>query len=131
VITAEGEPGFAIWFERGATTLWETWKDSGFTDSRNHQMYSNVLSWFFEVLLGVKVEEDAPVYEVIHLQPSFVKDLRYCKGSVRAKQGDIKIEWQREQNAVRYTVDLPTGVEAYYAGSRLQIGINEFIVEDK
>lgn len=128
VITAKGEPGFAVWFERGATTLWETWRDSGFTDSRNHHMYSNVLAWFFEVLLGIRADISAPAYQKVRLCPQFIQDLTYCKGSVKTLDGEISAEWYRDGAQVVYEVTVSGSSEVYYQGQRLTEGKNTFHV---
>lgn len=130
VITAKGEPGFAIWFERGATTLWETWRDSGFTDSRNHHMYSNVLAWFFEVLLGISADVFNPAYKKVQLCPQFISDLNYCKGSVKTLDGEIAVEWRREAGKIVYEVTVTGTSEVYYQNQRLKTGKNAFIVSN-
>lgn len=130
VITAKGEPGFAVWFERGATTLWETWRDSGFTDSRNHHMYSNVLAWFFEALLGVCADISYPAYKKVCLSPQFIQELSYCKGRVKTLDGDITVEWYRKADKIVYEVTLNGSSELYYQGQRLTEGKNVFYVEN-
>ena len=129
VITAKGEPGFDAWFKRGATTLWETWRDSGFTDSRNHHMYSNVLAWFFETLLGIRADIAYPAYKRVELCPCFMQDLTYCKGGVKFIGGEIGAYWYRKDGAMIYEVDVIGDSEVYYKGQRLTEGKNIFRVE--
>lgn len=130
VITAKGEPGFAVWFERGATTLWETWRDSGFTDSRNHHMYSNVLAWFFETLLGIRADIAYPAYKRVELCPCFIEDLTYCKGSVKCIGGEIRACWYRKDGAIMYEVDVSGSLEVYYKDQPLTEGKNVFYIEN-
>ena len=131
VITAKGEPGFAVWFERGATTLWETWRDSGFTDSRNHHMYSNVLAWFFETLLGIRADIAHPAYERVELCPCFMQDLTYCKGSVRFAGGEIRAHWYRQGGGIIYEVNVVGLSQVYYNGQRLTEGKNVFVLQNE
>ena len=129
-ITARGIPGFAHWFDEGATTLWETWRDE-FTCSRNHHMFSGVLAWFFHALLGIRPQESAPGFRRLELCPCFIAALGECRGGVVTPQGEIRAQWKREKNRLTYTVFLPEGVEAYYRGKRLRAGINVFTEEEK
>lgn len=129
VITARGIPGFRAWFERGATTLWETWRDN-FTDSKNHHMFSNVLAWFFKALLGIRVREDGAGYKKVDFTPRFVSALDYCRGYVTSPQGRIFAEWKRTDGAIEYTIALPAGVEGNYDGVKLKEGRNTFTVKE-
>ena len=124
IITAKGAPGFENWFSRGATTLWETWVDSGFTDSRNHHMYSNVLQWFFVYLLGIKADKNAGGYKKDEFSPTVIKKMRYCKGSVITPFGKISVKWEKLGNRTEYTVNLPEGIKGYHKGEPLHSGIN-------
>lgn len=123
VVTAIGEPSIAEWIRKGATTLWETWKDSGFTDSRNHQMYSNVLAWLFKHLVGIKTNDG---YKHVTVSPTFVKELDFCKGSIETDFGSISINWQRYNKKIIITIDIPQGVEAIYKGNAVNCGKNIF-----
>ncbi len=129
IITASGEPGFAHWFDEGATTLWETWRDE-YTCSRNHHMFSNVLAWFFNGLLGIRPDEKDPGFRSLKLTPSFIEDLSECHGSILLPTGELKVGWHRENGYVIYTVELPKGVVATYRGERLHSGVNRFKVEN-
>ena len=129
VITARGIPGFRAWFERGATTLWETWRDN-FTDSKNHHMFSNVLAWFFKALLGIRIREDGAGYKKVDFTPRFVSALDYCRGYVTSPQGRIFAEWKRTDGAIEYTITLPAGVEGNYDGVKLKEGRNTFTVKE-
>ncbi len=123
IITAKGEPSVAAWIEKDGTTLWETWKDSGFTDSRNHHMYSNVLAWFFKYLLGIQTENG---YQKIQLNPCFISELKYCKGAIETPYGKLSIEWKIENGQAAVAIDLPSGIDAVYQNQKLKAGKNCF-----
>lgn len=125
LITAKGSPSYSWWFEQDATTLWETWENRK-TDSKNHHMFSNVLSTFHKYLLGLNPNIENPGYKKIELNPQFIKDLEFCKGSVGTPYGRIYAEWKRENGAIEYKVSLPEGVEAYFNGEKLSNGENIF-----
>lgn len=124
-ITAEGEPSFKAWFDNGATTLWETWTDK-VTDSRNHHMFSNVLAWFTKYLLGYKVTVDVSGNITTVLEPQFIKQLDYCKGSVFTQCGKLELSWERIGNKVRYVANVPDGLQISFNGKQLNSGTNTF-----
>ena len=57
VLTAKGYPGYMVWLDGGATTLWETWQCE---DSHNHHMYSDFMGWLIKSLVGIRPTFDAP-----------------------------------------------------------------------
>ena len=131
IITAKGEPGFSAWFERGATTLWETWSDSGFTDSRNHHMYSNVLAWFFKYLLGISCEPEHPAFSRVEIKPCFIDELDYCRGSVITPKGKLCVKWKRADGSIKLDIEVPEGICACFAGKELHAGENVFELSKK
>ncbi len=129
-LTSSGIPSYKEWFSNGATTLWETWKDSGFTDSRNHHMYSEVIGWFIKGLLGVNINEENIAYENLNLTPNFIKELNSVKGKVETGYGVIGISWERKEDKIYYTVKVPNGLSVYYNSQKLTSGENTFIIKD-
>ncbi|MEK6796231.1 MAG: family 78 glycoside hydrolase catalytic domain, partial [Spirochaetota bacterium] len=51
VITAKGYPGYGVWLDGDATTLWETWQPG---HSKNHHMYSDFMSWLMKNIVGIR-----------------------------------------------------------------------------
>ena len=92
-IVTESSPGYKTWYDLGATTLWECW-DGENKGSHNHQMYSNIIAWFYRGLLGVNLNVDNPAYERVELKPSFIKEIRFVKGYVTTKKGKLYLEWK-------------------------------------
>ena len=45
IVLHEGFPGWLYMLERGATTLWETWKESADVYSNCHPMFGSVDEW--------------------------------------------------------------------------------------
>lgn len=126
VITAKGAPSFSNWFDQGATTLWETWRDSGFTDSRNHHMFSNVLAWLFKSLLGIKCSVESPAYKKVDFAPCFISEMDFCKGSLVTPFGLLEVEWEKTNDSIKYVVDLPNGIDGWFNGNKLLSGKNIF-----
>ena len=127
LITAKGAPSYENWFNQGATTLWETWENRK-TDSKNHQMFSNVLSVFHKYLLGIAPTLENAGYKKIELNPCFIEDLEFCEGFVDIKFGRISVSWKRSDDAVQYEIDLPKGIDATFNGKTLKEGKNKFTI---
>ncbi len=123
----ESKPGYKTWFDAGATTLWECWdgKENG---SHNHQMFSNIIAWFFKSLLGINACIDAPAFEKIQLKPNFIKKIKHSEGFINTKYGKICAKWRYRKGEFVYTVTIPKGVTAEYNGVTLLEGKHEFIV---
>ena len=128
-LITESEPGYKTWYESGADTLWECW-DGMDNGSHNHHMFSNVLAWFFTSLLGIAPSEEAPAFEVIELQPAFVKEIGFVKGYTDTVRGRIEAEWRYENGEFVYTVTLPEGIRASFDGKPLGVGKNTFVIKE-
>ena len=48
IVLHEGFPGWLHMLERGATTLWETWKESDNVYSNCHPMFGSVDEWILK-----------------------------------------------------------------------------------
>lgn len=124
-IITESNPGYRLWYEYGATTLWERW-DGVQIHSHNHHMFSNILGWFYTGLLGIYPNESAPGFEKIELRPCFVSNMDFCEGYEDTVRGRIEARWEKQDDAFVYTVTLPKNVQAVYAGYTLVFGENRF-----
>ena len=76
--------------DRGANTLWETWKEETLIFSHDHPMFGSVDGWMIETLLGVQVGEDGRV----EIDPKPVPGVEWARGSFRMPDGSVsRIEW--------------------------------------
>src|SRR5665647_3758006 len=92
--------------DRGATTLWETWKESDNTYSNCHPMFGTVSEWYFRWLAGIRPLEDFPGFKKFVIAPSFPEGLNSAEAVYHAPSGDIKVAWNRSKEgkiAVSYT----------------------------
>ena len=128
-LITESNPGYQTWFEKGATTLWESWECDLRGGSQNHHMFSNVLAWFYKSLLGIVPREDFPAFERIDLHPCFIKEIGFVKGAMDTVRGRIEAEWIFENNHFTYTVTIPDNVLASFNGKMLSPGKNQFVIE--
>lgn len=125
IVTAKGYPSYREWIDRGATTLWEMW-DCAL--SRNHHMYSDVLSWMFKTVVGIAPNDNAPTFERIEVKPYFFASLDFAKGYYDSPNGRVAVEWQREKNIVRLKITTPCENYVYYDENPLFIGQTEIVI---
>jgi len=112
IVTAKTRPCYAEWLDNGATTMWEMWHTG---ESKNHHMYSGVLSWFMKTIAGLGLGDETPAFKKTEIRPCFLKKLNFCKASYKTATGVFGIEWHREGRGVRLNVSVPDGAEAVLA----------------
>ena len=83
-------PGWLHMLDRGATTLWETWKEDTLIFSHDHPMFGSVDGWMIETVLGVRIGEGGRV----EIDPKPVPGVEWARGSFRMPDGSVRrIEW--------------------------------------
>ncbi len=89
MISQPDAPSFAVWFDEGATTLYENFKD-GHTNSKNHHMFSAILAWIIKYILGVKLLENGE----IQISPLKFKKIKSASGKITliGKEISVKVE---------------------------------------
>lgn len=107
VITVPGRPSYTEWLEHDATTMWEMWHTG---DSKNHHMYSCVLSWFMKTLVGLRQAEGSAGWQEAVIAPYFLSALTSCRGVYRTAGGTFMVEWNRQDGGVRLCIQVPQGV---------------------
>lgn len=127
-LLTESTPGYKTWFEHGATTLWECW-DGENRGSHNHHMFSGVIAWFYKSLLGIRPIINAPGFTELELCPSFIADIGFVRGYTDTVRGRIEASYTRKNDGFLYSVTLPEGIRASYAGEILHAGENRFFVK--
>ncbi len=120
VITAGGFPGYRIWFELGATSLWEYWNYEKKEDSKNHHMYSDLLSWMVKTILGIR--QDAPGFQQVTVDPYFFQALSYAKGSCDTCSGIIRVAWEKKADQIHVQITVPEGMTVFFQGEQLASG---------
>jgi alpha-L-rhamnosidase len=86
-------PSWGHMLENGATTLWETWKQSDNTFSHNHPMFGSVSAWFYRHLGGIQVMDGAVGANQLLIRPQPVGDVTWVKCSHRSIRGMIESNW--------------------------------------
>jgi alpha-L-rhamnosidase len=105
-------PGWNFMFEHGATTLWETWKESDNVYSRNHPMFGSVAAWMFEYLAGIRPARETVGFDRFFIAPRPVGDLQWVRAHYDSVRGRIESNWKRDGDATEYEVLVPPNSEA-------------------
>lgn len=103
-------PGWGYMISRGATTIWETWKESDNVFSNCHPMFGSVSEWFYKHLAGIIPDPAAPGFVNILLRPKFPDGLDSVNCSYDSESGLIVSNWKREpDNNYIYRISIPDG----------------------
>ncbi|GKQ41494.1 glycoside hydrolase family 78 protein [Streptomyces sp. A012304] len=126
-VTQTGPPGYVHQIAKGATSLWEQWTDRL---SVNHHYRSNVATWFYQSLAGIK--PTAAAYESLRVRPYIPtvavnsrvpKDtedldlapatLDHVSASIDTVRGRVSSRWRRRPDGrIDLAVTVPYNTEA-------------------
>lgn len=109
IINQKDYPSFGWWIEQGATTTWERWDGK---DSRNHPMFGGGLTWFYNTLAGVNIDESMPGYRHVVIRPLLLKDLEQVTYSKMTPYGKLKVKIEHKGFSGMMTVTVPVGATA-------------------
>ncbi|MBW3625069.1 MAG: glycoside hydrolase family 78 protein [Armatimonadetes bacterium] len=112
IVNQKTFPGWGYMIERGATTLWETWKYDDRIYSHNHPMFGSVSEWFYAALAGIRHAPDAAGFAPVVIRPEVVGDLTWVKGRYDSARGPLISEWTRKGNELTLRVEIPANVDA-------------------
>lgn len=113
LLTADGEPGWMVMLERGATTVWERWNgvdaDGVPHESLNHYSKGAVVSFLHGYVAGLR--RTAPTWRRFQVRPYPGGGLTWARASHVTPHGEAVVEW-RAGDDVRTTVTVPPGCVA-------------------
>ena len=125
IVKAEGFPSYREWIDRGATTLFENWNC---TLSKNHHMYSDVLSWLIKTVVGISPDDRDASFETLTVKPYVFADLTYAKGHYDSPRGRVSVEWRKTDDGVMLEITAPCDGYVRYKGTLLKCGKTIFKV---
>jgi len=128
IVNAKGFPSYSYWVEDGATALYERWNK---TESKNHHMYSDFMSWMMKTIVGIKADIEHPAFERVEINPYFFEDLTFAEGACETVRGRIGVRWEKKDDFIQLEIEVPFAVEAYYQGKKLKSGINKMKVNNE
>ncbi len=108
IINSTAFPGWGFMIDNGATTIWETWKESDNTYSNCHPMFGTVTEWFYRWLAGIKPDPDYPGFKKFILGPSTPEGLEFVNCTYYSPFGKIVSNWKKVQpDTVQYEITIP------------------------
>ena len=105
-------PSWGWMLENGATTLWETWKESDNTFSHNHPMFGSISAWFIRHLGGIQVSDDAIGADRILIKPQVGHGLTWVKASHQSIRGKIESNWTVTDKGTEFDIVIPPDTTA-------------------
>ena len=113
IINSTEFPGWGFMIDNGATTIWETWKESDNTFSNCHPMFGMVTEWFYRWLGGIRPDPEHPGFAEFVINPSTPEDLDHVQCSYKSPFGEIISNWKRESSdKLVFEIVIPEGSKA-------------------
>jgi alpha-L-rhamnosidase len=112
VVNSTEYPGWGHMIDRGATTIWETWKESDNTYSNCHPMFGTVTEWYYRWLAGIRPIPEYPGFKQFILAPSTPEGLDFVNCTYQSPFGKIVSNWKLDGNSYRYQMEIPPGIVA-------------------
>ena len=81
-------------------------------NSFNHYAYGAIGDWLYGVVAGVKIDERAPGYKHIIIDPHPGGGLSYAKISLESMYGTIQSGWEIKGDSIKLTVEIPPNTTA-------------------
>ena len=113
IVNSTAYPGWGFMIDRGATTIWETWKESDNTYSNNHPMFGAVTEWYFRWLGGIRPDPENPGFKEFVLAPSTPEGLEFVNCTYHSPFGKIVSNWKKEPSgSYLFVMKIPEGTTA-------------------
>jgi len=116
IVNSTEFPGWGFMIDNGATTIWETWKESDNTYSNCHPMFGTVTEWYYRWLAGIKPDPENPGFKEFFITPSTPEGLKYVACSYESPFGEIVSNWRQEKSGEYiFEIKIPSGSKAQLA----------------
>jgi alpha-L-rhamnosidase len=112
IVNSTEFPGWGFMIGNGATTLWETWKESDNVYSNCHPMFGSVSEWFYRWLGGIQPDPEYPGFEKFRLTPAVPEGLNHVNCTYHSPYGEIGSSWEKENGTCTYRFEIPAGTTA-------------------
>lgn len=114
IVNSPAFPGWGFMVDHGATTLWETWKESDDIYSNCHPMFGSVSGWFYRWIGGIRPMADYPGFKKFTIAPIVPKELSYAECSYESPLGMIVSNWEKTGRKCIFRVTVPEGATANF-----------------
>ena len=113
IVNSRAFPGWGYMVDQGATTIWETWKESDNTYSNCHPMFGSVTEWYYRWLGGIRADPEHPGFKSFILAPFMPEGLDSVSCTYQSPFGNIVSNWHREtEHRIIYQISIPEGSSA-------------------
>jgi alpha-L-rhamnosidase len=112
IVNSTGFPGWGYMIDRGATTIWETWKESDNVYSNCHPMFGTVSEWMYRWLAGIRPDPENPGFKKFIMAPNIPKGLEYVNCVYHSPFGKIVSNWKNLKGNQEYEITIPDGSSA-------------------
>ncbi len=110
IVNSTAFPGWGFMIDHGATTIWETWKESDNTFSNCHPMFGMVSEWFYRWLGGIRPDPEHPGFKVFTLAPNTPEGLSFSNCTYQSPQGEIVSNWKLQESGwYTFEMTIPDG----------------------
>ncbi|MBI5010248.1 MAG: hypothetical protein HZB98_11510 [Bacteroidia bacterium] len=114
IVNSTKYPGWGHMIDRGATTIWETWKESDNVYSNCHPMFGTITEWYFRWLAGIQPDDKYPGFEKFNLSPCLPEGLKSVNCSYKSPYGIIVSNWEnKSKEKQQFYFEIPAGTEAH------------------
>ena len=124
IVNSTEYPGWGHMIHSGATSIWETWKESDNVYSNSHPMFGVVTEWYYRWLGGIRPHPDFPGFKEFFLNPYIPNELNYVRTRYESPYGKIISNWVKSDNSIIYDFEIPNETVAHVS---LPIKINQSI----
>ncbi len=114
IVQSKTFPGWGYMIDCGATTLWETWKESEDVYSNCHPMFGSVSEWFYRWLAGIQPDETLFGFKEFVLCPHAPQGLDSVACSYRSPFGMIRSNWKKTVDGMVYEIEVPRTTTARF-----------------
>ncbi len=115
IVNSTAFPGWGFMVEKGATTIWESWKESDNTYSNCHPMFGTVSEWYYRWLAGIRPLADYPGFKRFTLAPEFPQGLNHVEAAYQTPFGAIMVSWKKDKSDdIELMVTVPAGTTALF-----------------
>jgi alpha-L-rhamnosidase len=120
LLNREEYPSWLYPVTQGATTIWERWDgqkpDGTFQDpsmnSFNHYAYGAIGDWMYRVMAGIDVDEAAPGYKRVLIQPRPGGGFTRVGAAHETPYGRVSSAWTHEGGRFALDVEVPPNTTA-------------------